>query len=128
MPSPVEILGGLVAVEMVARLSSSDPLPRPINLAKIREASFPGYQPSIVTVYTQGQGVPGSVVLSGRAQFLNLGPPIDARPSALFLTAVETSNPLIICIPLSQVDLPTIPNGNFFLDFQAMAFLLPGSA
>lgn len=128
MPSPAQVLSGGFYIQMVARLSSSAPLPVPLRTNAIREASFPGYSPSLVSVYTQNTDVAGNVSLSGEVQFLNLGLDLNETPSALFLTTVNQTPLMAVLIPLTPAQVPKIPSGPFKITFNAMAFVLPGIA
>ena len=126
MPVLPDIIETLASTALVAHLTDSSPLQLPINLATLIEASFPGYTPSNVNVYTQGMPLARYALMSGRAEYLNIGPAIPGGPTALYLTTPGPSPLLLAIVGLGSTLLPEIPSGNFFVEFEATGFALPG--
>lgn len=125
MRSLPELIAGNGGNQLLARLTYMDPLPRPISLALLEEAAFPGYSPAIVLYNLRQLGFEGMAELSGQAQFNNFGPALGQPPTALYLTTLTLPTLLVAVAIIDRKVLASTPQGVFYANFSVMGYELP---
>lgn len=127
MPAIIQaIIDGSAGKPIRVHLTDDGPIAYPLNLHTIREAKFEGYNAQVFQVTDQGPMPGGTGFATLYGLFSNNSGRNDVRASAMFLTVEIVTRELIVVVPLVGTRLDPLPQGNFFVTLQLMAFTIPG--
>lgn len=127
MPAIIQrIIDGSAGKPIKVHLTDDSPIAYPLNLHAIREARFEGYNAQIFQTMNQGPMPGGAAFATLYGIFSNNSGRNDIRATAMFLTAEVETRELIFLLPLTGTRLDPLPQGDFVVTLQLMAFTIPG--
>lgn len=96
---------------------TESPIPSPIALAGLVEASFPGYEPSSIGKVLFNRVDSGLSTLQCQGTFFNAGLAGSANPTGAFLVFKGQLGPeLVGFVPIAAGSYGTIPHGAFVIN------------